>query len=189
MKKRQFATETDLLKGLRNRDQRAFSQLYDHYSSALFGIILRLVKDQETAQDLLQDVLVKVYTKVKNFDANKGRLFTWLFRIAQNTAIDYLRSQKGQSLSAMAVQLHNADAIRYIDFYHWVPAQAGSSIGIREQVDLLDDKYRVLIELVYFKGYTHQQAAYRLAIPIGTVKTRIRTGLRLLRKPFAELAN
>ena len=93
MPETQKYTETDLILLLRQREQSAFSYLYDNYSGALYGIILSIVPDKELANDVLQEVFVKIWRQVDSYDASKGRLFTWMMNIARNASIDMLRSK------------------------------------------------------------------------------------------------
>ena len=83
--------ESELLELLRRQDRKAFNYLYDNYSDALYGVILKVVRTEETAQDLLQEIFVKIWKNIAQYDSSKGRLFTWMLNIARNTSIDYLR--------------------------------------------------------------------------------------------------
>src|SRR6478735_3084785 len=86
-------TESELVKLLKKREQTAFSYLYDNYSGALYSVILSILQDKELANDILQEVFIKVWRQIDQYDANKGRLFTWLVNISRNTSIDTLRSK------------------------------------------------------------------------------------------------
>lgn len=187
MKNQLFASEADLVAGLKNREQGAFSCFYDAYKAKLYGVLLRIVRDEEAAQDLLQDSFIKAWKGIDRYDPARCILFTWLWRIGHNTALDYLRSLKSRPKCDASVQMHDADSIGHLDLYHSVTATAGEVIGIREQVQRLAEKYSVLLELTYFHGHSYEQAAQMLDLPMGTVKTRIRRGLQLLREPLAEL--
>jgi RNA polymerase sigma factor (sigma-70 family) len=152
--------------------------LYDNYASALLGIINRMVNNLSSAEDILQDVLIKVYTKIDQYDAAKGTLFTWMFNITRSTAIDFLRSKQYRQ------ELQN----RQIDteFLHNIfPVNSNEqSNGIGKIVEKLEPKYRMIINLVYISGYTQNEVAKMLKIPDGTVKTRARMALQILRKQF-----
>src|SRR3712207_4079549 len=84
----QGMTEKELVRLLRQREKRGFTLLYDHYSSALYGIIRKIVRSEELAQDVLQDAFVKIWRGIDSYDASKGTLFTWILNVARNTAID-----------------------------------------------------------------------------------------------------
>lgn len=178
--------EAELVAGLKQREQAAFSCFYDAYSAKMYGVLLRIVRDEEIAQDLLQDSFVKAWANMGGYDAGKGRLFTWLLNIARNTALDYLRKRKSRPLGNNLIQMHDPESIRQIDLCHSVAALAGDTIGIWEQVERLDAKYSVLIELAFGQGCTYQEAAQRLGLPLGTAKARIRNGLHLLKESFSE---
>ncbi|HYE53557.1 MAG TPA: sigma-70 family RNA polymerase sigma factor [Chitinophagaceae bacterium] len=168
-------TEPDLVALLKERDNRAFTYLYEHYSGALYGIILPIVNDQETANDVLQEVFLNIWHKIASYDPTRGRLFTWMLNVARNAAIDMVRSRpfrdnrKNQSLQE-TVHWGSSAQLRSLD-----------NIGLRKVLDKLKDEQRVLVELAYFGGYTHEEIATIEGIPLGTVKTRIRTALIQLR--------
>jgi RNA polymerase sigma-70 factor (ECF subfamily) len=170
--------ENELVALLKARDEQALRVLYDHYSAALFGVILRIVFDKETAEDVLQETFVKIWTNSTTYDASKGRLYTWLLNIARNTAIDKTRSKS----------FRNDGKVRSLeDFVYTVDKEHNSStatdhIGLRKFVDELKSDQRELVDLLYFGGYTQSEAAEELGIPLGTVKTRIKAALTKLRE-------
>jgi RNA polymerase sigma-70 factor (ECF subfamily) len=171
-------TEQELISLLKSRDNRAFGYLYDNYSAALFGIITQIVGDMELANDVLQEVFINVWRKIETYDPIKGRLFTWMLNIARNASIDILRSksyqnsQKNQSISD-SFDTGIAGQSLPVDI---------DNIGLKKVVWKLREEHRVLIELAYFKGYTHEEIAEIEDIPLGTVKTRIRSALIQLRE-------
>ena len=161
---------------LQQKDEQAFSNLYDNYSGALFNIITQIVPDREIASDVLQEVFLNIWRKINSYDAAKGRLFTWMLNIARNAAIDKIRSRayqdslKNQSLPDDAGAFAGHSVISITDDY-----------GLRKLVSKLKDEQKVLVELSYFQGFTHEEIARTLNIPLGTVKTRIRSALTQLR--------
>ena len=168
--------ETDLILLLKEREQSAFSYLYDHYSGALYSIILSILPDKELANDVLQEVFVKIWRQVDSYNAAKGRLFTWMMNIARNASIDMLRS-KGYQKAQQNRELTEA-----------VYEKGGSivtninQIGLRKLVHSLKEEYKVLVELSYFQGFTQDEISKTLNMPLGTVKTRLRTALLQLRE-------
>lgn len=168
-------SESELVRLLQQRSQHVFSYLYDNYSGALLSIIYNIVKDEELANDVLQEVFVKVWRQIESYDSGKGRLFTWMLNIARNASIDTVRSKSYQN------SLQNRELTE--DVY----VSAGSSelkvdqIGLRKVVHNLKEEYRVLIDLSYFQGFTQDEISKMLDIPLGTVKTRLRTALIQLR--------
>ena len=171
-------TENELVSLLKSRDSKAFSYLYDNYSGSLYTILAQFVEDMDTANDVLQEVFINIWRKIESYDPVKGRLFTWMLNIARNASIDTLRSKGYQNTQKNQSLQENSD---------W--AQAGGvmalnvdNIGLKKSVDRLKKEYRVLIDLAYFKGYTHEEIAQIESIPLGTVKTRIRSALIQLRE-------
>ncbi|MDF7822001.1 RNA polymerase sigma factor [Runella sp. MFBS21] len=170
--------EGELVEMLRRQDRQAFNYLYDNYSDALYGIVLKVVRSEETAQDLLQEIFVKIWKNISQYDVGKGRLFTWMLNIARNTSIDYLRVNRPE--------IQEIDSAVY-----WVEGNQNiynelDSNELREIVSQLKPEQQTLIEMVYWGGYTHEEAAQRLSMPLGTVKTRVRSALRDLRKFFSS---
>jgi RNA polymerase sigma factor (sigma-70 family) len=168
--------EQELIMALKAGDDQAFSFLYDHYSGSLYSIILQIVKDPETAKDVLQEVFVNIWRKIDSYDPVRGRLFTWMLNISRNASIDVLRSKNYQN------SRKNQEITDTV--YGKVPvSQTGTdSIGLSKFLGKLKPGQRVLIELAYFKGYTHEEIAEIEEIPPGTVKTRIRNALLQLRE-------
>lgn len=176
-----YLSEDDLISLLKNRDQRAFNYLYDNYSGALYGVVIRIVLHKNYADEVIQDIFVKIWNHVALFNQDKGRLYTWMLHIARNTSIDYIKSkgvqneQKNQSLPDV---VNNTDTHRYavmdqvdkIDF-----------IGLNNVLGKLKPEWKRLIEMAYYEGYTQQEIAELLEIPLGTVKTRVRAALLQLR--------
>ena len=162
---------------LRNRDNKAYSYLYDNYASALYSIVLQIVNDAELANDVLQEVFVNIWRRIEQYDAGKGRLFTWMLNIARNASIDTLRSKSYQNSRKNQSIQDNVDTIQVTDVL-----QPGiDTIGLRKVLEKLKEEQRILIELAYFKGYTHEEIAELEKLPLGTVKTRIRNALIQLR--------
>jgi len=169
-------TEQELITALKAGDEKAFSYLYDHYSGALYSIILQIVKIPETANDVLQEVFVNIWRKMDSYDARKGRLFTWMLNISRNASIDMLRSKAYQN------SLKNQEIKETVYANDLVSQPGVDSIGLGRFLLKLRPEQRVLIELAYFKGYTQEEIAEIEDIPLGTVKTRIRNALLQLRE-------
>jgi RNA polymerase sigma factor, sigma-70 family len=168
--------EQELIAALKARDDRAFSYLYDQYSGSLYSIILQIIKSPETARDILQEVFINIWRKIESYDPVKGRLFTWMLNISHNASIDVLRSksyQNSQKNQEITDTVYGNDHVAKISI---------DSIGLTKFLGKLRPEQRVLIELAYFKGYTHDEIAQIEDIPLGTVKTRIRNALLQLRE-------
>ncbi len=171
-------TESELVKMLKDRDNQSFSYLYNNYSGALYTIVLQIIPDQELANDVLQEVFINIWRKIDTYEHSRGRLFTWMLNIARNASIDFLRSKAYQN-SKKNQELPDA-------FDANIAGQSTQmntdNIGLKKILQTLKAESRVLIDLAYFKGYTHEEIAEIEEIPLGTVKTRIRTALIQLRE-------
>ncbi len=169
-------TEAELVQTLKQRSQQAFAYLYDNYSGALYSIVLSIIADKELSSDVLQEVFVKIWRQMDSYDADKGRLFTWMINIARNASIDTLRSKSYQNSKqnrelTEAVYDAGGNTVTNID-----------RIGLRKIIHTLRDEYSALIELSYFQGYTQEEISKIMDIPLGTVKTRLRGALIQLRE-------
>ena len=171
-------TQEELLPLLLRKEERAFTQLYDMYSKSLFSIITNLINDREEAEDVLQEVFVKIWKNIETYNQSKGRLYTWMLNIARNTTIDKLRS-KGFNNSQK--NLSSDNFVHLLDDSNKLTNKI-DSIGLREFVDKLKPKCIQLIDLLFFKGFTQQEASEELEIPLGTVKTQNRMCMNDLRK-------
>lgn len=173
-------TEPTLIAALQKHDNEAYQYLYINYRGALFTIINQFVADTETANDILQEVFIAVWKNIDKYNPEKGRLFTWLHALTRNTSINTIRSknfksfQKNEGLSdyVSGIELKNPNQ------------QNINLIGLRKQVHQLRDDYKAIVELFYYNGFTQEEVAKILEIPIGTVKTRLRNALIELRKQF-----
>jgi len=169
-------TEPELIDLLKLRQQTAFSYLYDNYASALYGIIVSIVPDRELANDVLQEAFVKIWKQVSTYDASKGRLFTWMMNIARNASIDMLRSKNYQRSQ------QNRELTETVYEKGGSTSTNVEQIGLRKLVNSLKEDYRILLELAYFEGLTQDEISKMLNMPLGTVKTRLRTALIQLRE-------
>lgn len=165
---------------LSRRERIGAEALYDMYSASLFGIISRVINDTAVAEDVLQETFVKIWNSFSSYSTEKGRLFTWMVNIARNLAIDKLRSKdfKNQSKNQ---ELENN--VTFIDEQRSTVYKP-ELLGIKELVATLKPEQQSILDLVYFKGYTHVEAAEELNIPLGTIKTRLRMAIQELRKHF-----
>jgi RNA polymerase sigma-70 factor, ECF subfamily len=169
--------EKELVALLQENSRQAFNYLYDNYSPALYGIINQVVKDKEMATDVLQEVFVNIWRKKESYDPAKGRLFTWMLNIARNAAIDKIRSRTYQDSKKNQPLEENVNT----GWDRHAVNPDVKDVGLKKIVNRLRDEQRMLIDLSYFQGFTHEEIAKMLSIPLGTVKTRIRAALTQLR--------
>lgn len=173
-------SEEELVNALKRQDTIAIKALYDMYSGALLGVISRIVIQTEVAEDLLQETFVKVWNSAASYDSSKGRLFTWMMNVARNLSIDKLRSKDFKNSVKNQDIENNVD---FIDEQKKVTFNA-DTLGLKELVTQLKPEFKDVLDMIYFKGYTHVEAAEELNLPLGTVKTRIRMAILALRKNF-----
>ena len=165
---------------MRNREKIAVEALYDMYSASLFGVISRIITEEAAAEDVLQETFVKIWHSFSGYSAEKGRLFTWMVNIARNLAIDKVRSKDFRNQNKNQELENN---VTFIDEQRNTVYNP-ELLGIKELVDTLKPEQKSILDLVYFKGYTHVEAAEELGVPLGTIKTRLRMAIQLLRKHF-----
>lgn len=168
-------TEQELIEGLVAHDEQAYGYLYDNYSKALFTVISQIISSREMAEEVLQEVFVKIWQNIDSYDPMRGRIYTWMINIARNQAIDRTRSREFSQKS------------RTTSLPEGIAETRGSGpgihdVGLMRTLNSLPEESRKLLELAYFQGYTHEEIAAMTSTPLGTVKTRIRSTIIHLRK-------
>lgn len=176
--------ENQLVQGLKDKDPKVFEYLYDNYTSAIFGVIVGIVRDNEVAEDLLQEVFLKIWNKIEYYDSSKGRIYTWMVNMARNSSIDKLRS-KGFNNKSKTNSIDDTVSGTGLQNQHSTEMFV-DHIGMEGALNTLKPPYRTLIEMVYFQGYTQADVAEELDIPLGTVKTRLRKAILELREKLAR---
>jgi len=171
-------SEEELTTLLLAKDEQIIPILYENYSLALFGVIYKILGNQELAEEQLQTSFLKIWNYAESYDRSKGRLYTWMLRIARNTAIDATRTRQFKKQGKMQ-DLEKSVSI--IESTNRVEQQT-DTIGVRELIEKLNTKYALIIDKIYFQGYTQAETAKELALPLGTVKTRTRKALGLLKQ-------
>ncbi len=165
------------MEGLKNKKQSALDYLYDHYSGALYGVVFRILKKEEVSEEVLQDVFLKIWSKIDAYDSSKGKLFTWMLNIARNHAIDKTRSKEMN----MGKKTDDIDyLVNKIDNRERAELQI-DAIGLKEVLMELSEDQRFIVNQLYLKGYTQSEVAKEFDIPLGTVKTRLRAAMIELR--------
>ena len=173
-------TDLELVEALKDNHTEALSQLYDRYSGLIYGLALRILKVPEEAEDITQEVFLKLWQKVGLYNPNRGSVSSFLIAMARSRAIDKLRSRGSRFRFLQRWQAsttHNARGEALLDS---VFLQERAQI-IHSALKALSDKERRVLELSYYEGLSYSETAQRLEIPLGTVKSRARTGLRKLR--------
>ncbi|SHE37604.1 RNA polymerase sigma-70 factor, ECF subfamily [Chryseobacterium takakiae] len=170
-------SEEQLIMSLKDRNENGFHYLYDHYSGALYGVILRIVQSKDYTEEIIQDVFVKIWNSIHQYDSSKGRFYTWMINIARNTAIDYLKSKSFQN------ELKNQPLPDFVYNSAELSTTNNSSdfIGFNNVLESLETDKKELIDLAYYQGYTQNEISEKLKIPLGTVKTKMRNALMKLK--------
>lgn len=171
--------EKHIVELLQERNDKAISLLYEHYGDTLYGVAFKVVRDEELAQDVLQESFVKIWKKSDTYDATKAKLFTWLFRITRNTAIDKLRSVNTKADKEIQIDVS--------DVYNLgVNSTRPEFMDVKENLEKIESKYQVVLDALFFQGMTQQEASDELDIPLGTIKSRLKIGLRELKKIYGN---
>jgi RNA polymerase sigma-70 factor (ECF subfamily) len=178
------AQENDvaLLSAIGARDEVALAQLYDRYRAILFGLVMRILNNREEAEDVLQEVFLQVWRKAEDFDENRGRPFTWLVTLARSRGIDRLRTLAARERVAEAGAREPSEEISDAATDAFKSEQRGL---VSDALAKLPDEQKRPIMLAYFEGLTQSEIATNLGAPLGTVKTRMRTGMIRLRELLA----
>ncbi len=169
--------EKDIIQLLKVRDKKALTLLYNNYSDSLFGVALKITKDEALAKDALQESFIKIWKNSHKYDPKKAKLFTWLYRITRNTAIDKLRSFNNRNSREVQIEKSNVYSITTNSLNQDV-------MDLKQHVDKLDQKYKTVLNALFFEGMTQQEASDELDIPLGTIKSRLKIALRELKKVY-----
>jgi RNA polymerase sigma-70 factor, ECF subfamily len=187
------ATDCDLFRRIAAREEGALAELYDRHSRMAYSVIMRILRRPSDAEDVLQETFVRVWSRAETYDARLGSPAAWLTRIARNRAIDRLRAQRvrgdisveqGRGADGQARRVAEPETRETPEVLLQENATTGA---LRAAMAALPVAQRELIEAAFFEGYTHQELATRFAVPLGTVKTRIRTGLTAMRERLEQV--
>jgi RNA polymerase sigma-70 factor (ECF subfamily) len=181
--------DQQLIDQVKQGDKTAFKEIYARFSQVVYNLALRMLRDKEDAEEVVQEIFLQVWNKAYSYDSERGAVSTWILNIARSRSIDKLRTvgyrQRNIEIDEEKVN-SNDDLSRIIE------DREESKKVIRQALENLPDKQRVAIEIVYFEGFTHLEAAEKLNEPVGTIKTRIRLGVLKLKEkimPYLEDLN
>jgi RNA polymerase sigma-70 factor (ECF subfamily) len=181
-----------LLQRIAARDAAALAELYDRHCRLLFSLILRIVGDRGEAEDLLQETFVRVWTRADQYDPQLGGAVAWMVRVARNRAIDRIRARRVRAAVNAPAPDGNAAASEPVAPDAAIQTPEAAVLAAERQGRLTDalaglpSEQRQLIEEAFFEGYTHSELALRFGLPVGTVKTRIRSGMLAMRQGLAN---
>ncbi len=166
--------DSEVIQKILNKDKNALYLLYDKYSGALFGVILRICRNQDLAEDVLQETFVKIWEKIHTYDVEKGRFYTWAYRIAKNTALNAVKK------SDVLIQNEELSVLKD-------SSTTETEIDVQKlngALSRLEPHHQEAISLVYFRGYTHREANEEMGVPLGTFKSYVRQAIQLLRESY-----
>lgn len=169
--------DSQIISLLQSDPRRAVEAILNRYGAALQGVILKIVGSKEVAEDILQDACIKVWKNADSYDPAKGKLFTWLLNIARNTALDKARTGKFQRQRTS--QMLDQTVYDNVAFSEEMQVR---DVGLQNALNKLEEKYRMIIELLYIQGYTQREIVEEFDLPLGTVKSRAKIAIRELRK-------
>ncbi len=169
----------DYIQHIKNGDKTYFDKLYLDYSEVVYGHILRITRDEFAAQSVLQDTFLKVWNNINTYDETKGGFFAWIARIARNSALDVVRLkgfQQRKKTESFDIHVHNnkSDKLK------------NTNMDFESIKSMVDDKYQEVLDMVYLQGYSQKEVSENLDIPLGTVKTRLRYAVNILREQLKD---
>ena len=176
--------DVELLKAVAAKDEAALGQLYDRYRLILFGVLVRILNSREEAEDVLQEVFLQVWRRASDFDENRGRPFTWLVTLARSRGIDRLRALSSrQRVAAMTgAGANEASESEQVSDAATDAIRSEQREVVNSALSQLPEEQKRPLMLAYFDGLTQSEIATRLGAPLGTVKTRMRSGMMKLRE-------
>ena len=179
--------DSDLARRLKARDARAMRELYDRYGRLVYSLILRMVRNSAAAEDLVQETFLRVWNRIQGFDAERGALGPWVLTVARNRAIDYMRSADGK-MSAGALELDRLEHPgRFCDFEDRA-LSLDRARRLKDAFEKLTPNQKTVVELAYYEGLSQTEMAERMQQPLGTVKSWVRSALKVLREQLTEAA-
>ena len=159
-------------------DKKAIAYIYDKWANPLYGVVMNIVKDEAIAKDVLQDTFVKIWEKADSYDPKKSKLFTWIYQIARNKAIDaYRKTKKRQTENIQKADIIVSNVKSDQKLYH---------SELNRYISCLDEKYQHVLQALFFEGLTQAEMSEKTGIALGTIKTRLRIALRELREIYNE---
>ena len=174
-----FLADEDLISLAGDSDAQAFAVLYDRHSRAAYSLAYRMMNGRQAAEDLVEDAFLKVWRAATSYRADRGGVRTWILSIVHNQGIDQLRSHASRRRTQDKVEASAARSQPSEAFAEtWRNSQRNQ---VREALNTLPQEQLEILELAYFSGYTHVEIADLLGLPLGTVKERMRLGLKKLR--------
>ncbi|TYP92576.1 RNA polymerase sigma-70 factor, ECF subfamily [Fodinibius salinus] len=180
--------EIELMKRIQARDEEAIEELYNLYNKLLFGMVISIVKKREEAEDVLQEIFVKIWNKADQFKPDRGNVYSWIVTLARNTAIDRIRSKGYKTQQKQSVSIHQPLFSLEGDKHDPMETTIFSDRAelVQKALDKIPEKQSKVIKIAYYRGMTQREISDHLDIPLGTVKTRTRQGMIKLKRILEE---
>ncbi|RCW76882.1 RNA polymerase sigma factor [Saliterribacillus persicus] len=175
--------DLELYSQIQAGDQRALEQLYDRYEKLVYSFAYRMVKQEALAEEIVQEVFMKIWTKKGVYQEKKGKLSSWILTITRNTSIDIIRKNKITTHTFEEWDSLKSDQTETEDIVLWKEKKEKLKIAVRE----LSEDQQQIVQLFYFKGFSQQKIANTCSIPLGTVKGRIRLALKHLKETMKNI--
>jgi RNA polymerase sigma factor (sigma-70 family) len=180
-------TDEELMRDIAEGSRAALTELYRRYERPVYGFALRMVRDSQAAEEIVQDVFTRIWKAREYFNPSSASLRTWMLTIAKRIAIDYIRSRQRRGTLALDSEEKTYDVPDGAALPDEMASNADTSRQIRQALDSLPSDQRIPIERMYYEGLTQQEIAEILSVPIGTVKSRIRLGMEKLRRQLTSV--
>lgn len=180
--------EIKLMRRIKQRDADALEELYDLYKRLLFGMVISIVKKREEAEDVLQEIFVKIWNKADSFNEERGNVYSWIVTLARNKAIDRIRSKGYKTQQKQSVSIHQPLFSLETDKYDPMETTIFSDRAelVKRALSEIPEEQSEVIKIAYYRGMTQSEIADYLDIPLGTVKTRTRQGMIKLKRILGE---
>ncbi|AEI42074.1 RNA polymerase sigma factor [Paenibacillus mucilaginosus] len=180
-------TDQELIERITARDEEALTMLYDRYEKAVYAFAYRMVQDPMMAEEVVQELFLRIWNAAARYDSGQGKLTTWMFTLTRNITIDALRKKRRRSPQQPAepealafVADDRADTEGEVES-RWVGEE------IQAALQVLNQDQKQVLEWIYYQGYTQQEVSERYAIPLGTVKSRVRLALKQLQQRLSHI--
>lgn len=167
-----------LIRRLQNKDETALSVIYDNYSRAIYGVIIRMCRDEDAAKILLQDTFMTIWEKSDSYDFERGRFYTWAYQIAKNKTLNFLRKPN---------KLIQIEDMGVYDGITETQTNPQDYLKLKGSIISLEPHHQKAIELVFFNGLTHREAHEEMGVPLGTFKSYISQALKMLRQSYLKV--
>ncbi|SFM14786.1 RNA polymerase sigma-70 factor, ECF subfamily [Paenibacillus sp. 1_12] len=178
--------DQELMKRIAAKDEEALKQLYDHYEKPIYSFAYRMVRDAMMSEEIVQELFLRIWNTAERFDGTQGKLTSWMFTLTRNITIDLLRKKRSRTPQSMA----EPDQLQFVADERMNTELDVEKKWVGEQVkaalDDLNEDQKKVVEWIYYQGFTHQEVSDMHAIPLGTVKSRVRLAMKQLQRHLSD---